>query len=379
MNALQLFLKLVTIPSPTYQVGKIQSFLTDLFLATFPEAGIYNDSAGQDMIPGFEAGNLLINIPASPGKQDYPILAIEAHVDTVPENNPTIPLVTAGIVYSDGTTILGADDKAAVAAIWEAMQIVNVSPHGPIQIIFSVGEESSMYGMRAFDFSKIKADTILCVDGFSPCEVITACAGKIKYRATFTGQSAHGAEPEKAINAITMAAAAIATCDMHHLTGRLNNGMINNIAEIQSHSGESQYPHNNTIPGSCIVSGEIRGFSKEELKEAADKIKDIFRRTAEGRQGEVDFEWLIPYQPFDLMTSQGVESKIFDRLRAKNPGTILTTTNSYGSTHANIYNERGIESVVIGAGCRNPHTHKELLIISELEEAVNIIANYLRI
>jgi tripeptide aminopeptidase len=380
MKALDVFLKITDIPSSLYQVGAMQEWLMKFFKEIFPESTMVKDFAGirderDNVNPKFESGNLLVNIPASPGLSDVSPMAIEAHVDTVFEDGVIRPIVLEDKVISDGSTILGADDKAAVAAICAAMQVVNIRPHGPIQIIFSVGKESSMYGMREFDFSKIKAKEILCIDGFSPREIITACAGKIKYRGTFTGKEAHGAEPEKAINAIELAMTSVGNCIMQNLTGQLRMGVIHNVTEIQSHEGPSQYPNNNTIPGTCQISGELRGIDFETLQAVSRKITALMGETTCKKGGLLQFETLVPYQPFQV----GGNSTIVNHLQTRNPEIEFKQASSDCSTHSNIFNEKGIESVVIGAGCRNPHTREEYLIISELEEAVEIITNYLTI
>jgi len=371
MDVLDLFLQLVKIPSPLYKVGAIQEFLKGIF-NNYPKAEIIMDEAGSEH-PDFEAGNMLINIPATIGYEHLPVLAVEAHVDTVKEDNPIEPIVHLKKVTSDGTTILGADDKAGVAAICIAMELLKDSSHGPIQIIFSVGEEASMYGMSGFDFKKIEAKQILCIDGFEPTHIINACAGKIKYRALFIGKEAHGAEPEKANNAIALASVAIADCILRGLMDRTKSGVIHNVAEIQSHEGPSDFPSNNTIPGACSVSGELRGLDKVSLNESFKKIQKTMHQAVEDFNGSVNFEILIPYEPFNL-----VNSEIVQRLIKKNPDKDFKTESCDGSTHANIYNQYGIESVVIGAGCRNPHAKNEYLVIAELREVTEIILNYLK-
>lgn len=372
MNAVELFISLVTIPSPLRKVGHIQEWLKIFFSLNFPEADQFLDQAGKNL-SGFQAGNLLIKIPASPGYESLSTLGVEAHVDTVQETERIIPISDGKIIRSSGNTILGADDKAGVAAIITALMNLKKRNHGPIEVLFSVGEESSMYGLRQFDFSKLTASKFLCVDGFSPTELITACAGKIKYRTTFHGKSSHGAEPEKAINAITMATLAISRCVESGLTGRLENGVIHNIAEIQSHEGPSNYPNNNTIPGECVIAGELRGLNKKDLNKTYEEVCDSFRYAAEKLGGHVEVEQLIPYEPFSVSHS----SMIIKILESRNPEKSFSYSSCDGSTHSNIFNSKGIQSVVIGAGCRNPHTKEELCIISELLEAVEIIENYL--
>ena len=159
---------------------------------------------------------------------------------------------------------------------------------------------------------------------------------------------------------------------MSGLTGRLANGVIHNVAEIQSHEGPSQYPTNNTIPGSCYIAGELRGLHREPLERLFHMVQDMMQTTAQEYGGTVEFEVLVPYQPYSLSS----DSAIITHLQEANPNVKFSIESCDGSTHSNLYNANGIESVVIGAGARNPHAHDEYLVISEMTEAANLIARY---
>ncbi len=375
MKALRFFTELAMIPSPLYAVGKIQQHIASWLSKLFPGIISIVDLAGNDN-PKYELGNMYIRVPASPGYEALPCLAVEAHVDTVPliEGQNNSLAIKNGIVSIVRGGILGADDKAGVAAILAALTTIKDQPHGPIEVIFSVGEELSMYGIKEFNFKQLEAKTILCVDGFSPLTINNACAGKIKYQATFVGQSGHGAFPEKGINAIEMAAYAIQQCISFGYTGRLENGAIHNISEFQSHEGSPLFPSTNVIPGKAVVAGELRGLSSRELDNSFSQIKGLMERWAKRPNGgSVEIITDIPYPPFNVP-----DSRIVERLQKTNPNLQFSLKPEDGATHANVFNEKGFESVVIGAGCRNPHAKDEYLIIDELEQAAEIITNYLK-
>jgi|GEM_PF-1423004 len=374
MNALGFFPNLNMCPSPLRKVGGIQNYLHLAIRNLFLDAEMIFDEAGREH-PDFEAGNLLVNIPASPGCENLSTLAVEAHVDTVEliSGQSTQLGSRDGRMFIEGGGILGADDKAGVAAILSALYTVKDKPHGPLQIIFSVGEELSMYGMKAFDFTSIKAESILCVDGLAANVINNAGAGKIKYRATFKGKSGHGAFPESGLNAVEVAAMAIANCHIYSLTGRLDSGIIHNLSEIQSHEGSSKFPSTNVIPDTVIVSGELRGRDSISLEMSFQSLCARMESTASSMGAGVIFHKETPYAPFAISP----DAEIIRRLKDKNPDFPFSIREDDGSTHANIFNEKGIESAVIGAGCRNPHSRDEYLIISELEKAAEIIINYL--
>ena len=147
---------------------------------------------------------LYAHIPATPGYEDRPKLGFIAHLDTVsdfcdhriiPEihedyNGRELPLGTSGrvlspdmfphlkdlkgrtLITSDGTTILGADDKAGIAEIMTmAERILDENiPHGPISIAFTPDEEIGM-GAAHFDVEEFGADFAYTLDGDTEGEI----------------------------------------------------------------------------------------------------------------------------------------------------------------------------------------------------------------
>ena len=140
-------------------------------------------------------------------------LFFEAHMDSVAPTTGTIVIEKDGVLYSDGTTTLGGDDKSGVSAVLEAMQCIieNELSHGDIQVCFTFGEETGSYGVRYMDKSMIRADAGYCMDcGGHPGAIFNASPKAINLNLTVKGKSAHaGLEPEKGINAIMLAADAL--------------------------------------------------------------------------------------------------------------------------------------------------------------------------
>ena len=376
---IQIFMDLVKIQSPLMQTGDIQLYLFEFFKNLFSdsetETDIITDEAGRN-IAGYEAGNLIIRIAATPGCEHLPPLAIEAHVDTVPTTGDVIPFIEDGKVWSKGSNILGADNKSGVAAACAVAQSLKNTPHGPTEFIFSVGEEFSMYGMKDFSLENLNSKTVLCTDGLNSNTIFNGCLGKIKYKAHFHGTTGHSAWPEKTINAAVIAACGVEWCDKMGLLGRIDDtgNTMHAVSEIMSHTGDIMFPSTNVVPAKTTVCGELRGLTPASLKKAWEKIESGFRGVTKERGGKIEIETEIPYPPFTLPEDTGIAKRFVER----NPDRNFKFEIALGSTHANVLNQRGIETIVIGCGCRDPHQYSEHLVIKDFLESIENITNYLK-
>lgn len=391
------FVELASIRSPLLEVGKIMDHMETIVRDEFG-FGFQYDQAGATMA-GFERGNMIVDLmPAIPGFESLPVKGVEAHVDTVPVEGPSVKVVVADdVIRTDGTTILGADNKAGVTAIIEALRLIREHniPHGPIQWLITVGEERSMYGVRQADFGLIKAQEILCMDGLEGNTIWRSCAAKLKYRAIFHGKEGHGAFPERGLSALIMAIQALGASIHQGLLGNHNDfGVIHgstyetsvwhNLAELLSHTkGKSMFPSTNVIVPEVIVSGEFRAFSKKLLEETFAQLRNNFEdwssrsRSQDGQaKGSVEIETEYPYEPFLLAEDNPLTQSVMGAMVAAdvpNPSSGIIA----GATHSNVWNMHGIPSVCLGAGCRNPHENSEHVIIDEMVRAAEVIAHWL--
>ncbi|MFA5879295.1 MAG: M20/M25/M40 family metallo-hydrolase [Candidatus Margulisiibacteriota bacterium] len=337
-------------------------------------------------------GNIFVNIPATPGFENFECLGLEAHMDTVkvPADKKISLIDNDTIIKTDGTTILGADDKAGLTAILETIRIIHEQEltHGPIQLLFTVGEELSMYGVKGIDYDLVKAKKIICIDGESSEEIYRGCASKIKYQITFIGKEGHGGLPESTINAILMAIEAVNKMKQYGIFGETNSfGIIkgttytenvwHNLSEFNSSDQFTSFPATNVVPGKVIVSGEIRGFNNVKMKEILQIVKtcteSVVNTASENEEhlGSVDIKEEIPYTPFIFSEDNEFLLKIQEA--ALKAGIKTRSTVTSGATHANVFNIHNIPALVIGAGCRNPHQNTEYLVKEDLYNAIAIL------
>jgi len=162
------FLSYVQIDSPTKSERKFAEYLK----SEMEEIGldVCMDDAGEKV--GSDSGNLIGKLK---GNTQGETILFSAHMDTVSPGIGIKPVIRDGVIYSDGTTVLGADDKAGIAAILEGVETIiekNIA-HGDIEIVFSIYEEGGLYGAKNLDYENLKAKTGFVFDsGGSPGEIV---------------------------------------------------------------------------------------------------------------------------------------------------------------------------------------------------------------
>ncbi|ENH97405.1 hypothetical protein J416_05313 [Gracilibacillus halophilus YIM-C55.5] len=201
-SLIETFIDLVKINSETKHERKIADHLINLFFELGLE--VTEDEIGETT--DHEAGNLIVRYPAN--QPDKPAIFFTAHMDTVTPGIEIQPEVKTDYIYSDGTTILGADDKAGVAAMIEAIkQLSSMSlTHGDIYFVITTGEESGLIGSKYFSIERLPVSYGYALDSDGDVgHIVTTAPAQRKIFATITGKSAHaGVQPEKGVSAISI-------------------------------------------------------------------------------------------------------------------------------------------------------------------------------
>jgi tripeptide aminopeptidase len=288
------------------------------------------------------------------------------HLDTVEPGRGIKPRIENGEIRSDGTTILGADNKAAIASTLEAIRRLKDErpPHGEVEVLFTWGEERGHRGAKAFDYSRLRSKIGFVPDGGGPLgTVITRAPFYESIRAIFQGRAAHaGISPEKGINAIVMAGQALTRVSL----GRLDEETTANIGWIKGGSGR------NTVPEQVEMEGEVRSLSLEKLQIQAAKIQSALESSAREAGGQVSIQVKREYDGFRIR-----ESDLPARIAAAAAGAVglpPAVTATCGGSDANELNANGIAAVVLGMGGGGYHTFEEHISISELVKSAEWIA-----
>ena len=328
----------------------------DLMKKRLQELGgeVTEDNAGE--IIGGNCGNLVANFKGS--LPNAPTIMLAAHLDCVVPCVGVKPQLKDGIITSDGTTILGSDDKAGVVPILEALRVLkeNDIPHGDLQIVFSVCEEGGLNGSKNIDRTLLKADFGYELDSSGrPGKIIVTAPGQNKINVKVHGKTAHaGLEPEKGINAIKIAGKILANVPQ----GRFDDETTCNIGIISGGVAT------NIVPDLVEIKCEARSRNQEKLDKLTDEIKQAFEQGGRENGVKVDVEISKAYSSFVINPdSKGVAVA---KTAAENVGLNVEITGTGGGSDANHYNNYGIPSTVLGVGMQNVHTCEEFIIEEDL-------------
>ncbi len=317
------------------------------------------DDAGQSF--GGNAGNVIGRVKGS--VEATPILVC-SHMDTVGETRGVKPVFRDGQIETDETTILGADDRAGIAAILEVLTVVRERdiPHGPIEVVFTVGEETGMHGSKYLKKSDLAAKLGFVFDSSAiPGHFVVEAPSSVAFRIQVLGRAAHAAvSPEKGINAISIASRAIAMLKLGRVgdVGMLNVGTIRGGRAI------------NIVPDKVEIEGETRSNDERELQSQLDLVREQFESAAKDSGGHVEIESWRKYSGFRLTESDPVVSSVMEGIASA--GFEPKPLRYPGGSDANIFNEKRIPTVNLGMGYQNVHSFQESISVNNLVAAATI-------
>ncbi|SDB91895.1 tripeptide aminopeptidase [Pelagirhabdus alkalitolerans] len=355
---LDTFLELVQIDSET----KEERHIADVLIEKLTKLGLEVIEDNSQSETGHGAGNLICTLRGN--KETKPIY-FTSHMDTVVPGKSIKPIVDGDIITSDGSTILGADDKAGLAVMLEVIQIIkeNELSHGDIQFVITVGEESGLVGARAIDESLLNAELGFALDSDGSVGQMTIAAPtQVKLFATIHGKTAHaGVAPEKGVSAITVASKAIAKMPL----GRIDSETTANIGRFEG--GQKT----NIVCDYVEVLAEARSLDKDKVKNQVDKMKHAFEQAAEENGATVEFDIKQMYPGYKLDESDEVVQ--LAKKAANAIGIKSELKQSGGGSDANIISSLGIPTVNLAVGYEEIHTTNERLSINELNKLAEFV------
>ncbi len=350
------FLELVTLDSPSQLEGLAATYVKQ----RLEILGIaYEEDQAGKKIKG-DSGNLIAWVDGPSNEE--PIL-LNAHLDTVQRPGEKVKVhFEDGIFKSDGNTILGADDKSGIAIILEILEVIKEKGirHRPIQPVFTVCEEIGLLGAKNLDYSLIKTPWGLILDGGNPSEIINRAPMANRFLIEVMGKEAHaGLHPEEGVNAIFLASKAIGQISW----GRIDEETTCNVGTIEG--GKAT----NIVPAKTIVKGEVRSHSQEKLGKQTNLIMDTFKKTSPLVNIDVidDYPLMVIEEGHPLI-------KLIKEAGEK-VGVEIVLKITGGGSDANIFNSKGIVSVIMGTGMKKVHTKEEYIDLNDMVKSANLLLN----
>ena len=286
-------------------------------------------------------------------------LLLSAHMDTVEPGRGIKPRIQGDRIVSDGTTILGGDCKAGVAAILEGLQ--SIKDEGltrcPVQVVFTRGEEIGLVGATNLDYSMIRAKESVVFDGNGPVNTITGASPTyVGFDVTVKGRAAHaGVEPERGISAIRIASDIISQLP----NGRLDEETTFNVGTIAGGSVR------NAVPSDATFSGEFRSRNTETLDLLRMDVEAVFEKARRKyAEATIDDQLEVLFHMYNLDPNDQIVKLVTRVMSDLNLEPNIKP--SGGGTDANVMRHHGIECVVVGMSTNEMHTVNEYVVIPDL-------------
>lgn len=312
-------------------------------------------------------GNLIARLAG----EGTPFL-LSAHLDTVEPGRGIRPLVDGDRIHTDGSTILGGDPKAGVAAILEGLTALRESgtAHRAVEVVFSRGEEVGLEGSRNLDYARLTAREGIVLDGEGAVSEITdAAPAQYIVDITVTGRAAHaGVEPEKGLSAIRIAAELLLLLPQ----GRLDAETTANTGQISGGSAR------NAVPEQATIKSEFRSRDPRRLDELV-RAHEAAAATIRERYPEarIDLQLTNLFAGYRLPAEHPLLQHCTKALAQI--GLSPSLKPSGGATDANIFAGHGITAVVLGLGGSNFHTTREELSIANLLNSARMVVALLSV
>jgi tripeptide aminopeptidase len=368
-----LLLELVTTDSHSRKEGAVAQILK----AKMEDLGATVEIDGAGEAVGGDTGNVICRIAAT--DPSLPPIFLAAHMDTVIPGEGVKPIVEGTIIRTDGTTVLGGDDKSGCAIIVEVCRVMKEQnlPHGGIEAVFTICEEVGLLGAKHLDITKLKSKYGLVLDSDDPGYLFTQAPAADHMEWTIYGLEAHAAmAPDKGISAIKIAGEALAQMKL----GKVDSETVANIGFIQG-GGPT-----NVVPNKAVLRGEARSLKVEKLDAQTRHMDECFREAAAKYEVEVDgvkrkarveSHIVREYDRMDVDADADIVKLVLQA--AKNLNLNVEPMEMLGGCDANVLNGKGLQCANLGTGMRAIHTVNEWLDLRDLNTSANIVLEIVKL
>jgi tripeptide aminopeptidase len=356
-RVLDLFCELAAIPSPSGHERAVAEQCAAEVRALGLEPAFDDTGGAIDS----DCGNLYARL--EPTSEGVPIFFC-AHFDTVVPTAPIEPVVDDGVVRNAAGTILGADNKAATAAMVEGVRRVldEGIPHAGIELVLTTREETGCQGVAAFDVGQLRAEAGFVYDHQAPIgDVVIAAPYQRSIDVLFRGRSAHaGINPEDGRSAIQAAARAVADLRL----GRLDHETTANVGTIDGGTAR------NVVPDTCRLVAEARSRDQAKLVALVQEMVDAFAFAASVSDCDVETALSELYQGYRLGDADPALRLALAGL--ERAGFTPRCVEVGGGADANVFNARGLPCIVLANGMAAIHSPDEHIAVRDLESMVDV-------
>ncbi len=350
------FIELAKIPSPSWHEGKISKHLR----SRFKKLG-----ATVEVFPCHSSSNLLFRFPGKPGKEGIPSILFSAHMDTVGPCEKINPQIKGKRITSDGTSILGADDKCALAMFLEAMEYIKAEnlPHGPLEFLITCAEEVGLRGAKCFDTSVLKSSMGFVFDsGGDMGKIVNRAPYHSNMKITIGGKAAHaGIEPEKGVNAIAILSQIITELPM----GRIDEETTANVGIISG--GRAT----NIVAESAQCEMEIRSMDKKKMLLVEKEVREMVKRLCHEGGAKPAIERSLEYSGFSIPENAKISKLALKAI--KRLGVEPEFISLGGGSDTNILNKGGLKALNLSCGMEKIHSTGEYIKIEELLRGTELV------
>lgn len=353
-RAAQIMLDLITINSPSGQEKRIRGELNE----RLKELGFKVEIDAK--------GNLTGYLEATPSLKEKRALLFCAHMDTVPTAVNVRAKLNNNRIESDGTTALGADDKAAIAAFLAAVENIKKEniEHQPIIALFTVEEEIGLEGIKKYDFTSIaniERGYVLDASG-EVGTAITSSPGKSDATVIFHGKAAHaGFGPENGISAIMLASRAIDKMELL----RVDEETTANIGTITGGTTT------NIVADRCELTLEVRSSTTERINRHLTHFEFCCIKAINDFGGSYQFLTRELYQPYFIDEADPTLNHF--KTVCANLGINYQPKRTGGGSDANIIRSKGLDVITLAIGYEEAHTLSESIELEQLEKLTALI------
>ena len=385
--ATNLLMRFLAVEGVTGQEKDIAREIT----AALKEAGVparhirFDDAHTRIPVPT-QTGNLIVDLP---GTSDGPRLLFMTHMDTVPLGAGAVPVCKGSRIVPKGETALGGDNRTGCAVLVNlaATLVSHKLSHPPLTLLFTVREESGLFGARHIDLSALKSPAMgFNFDGRSASDITIGAVGADRWEVDIRGKASHaGVYPDRGISATMIAALAMADVYRGGWFGKVvkeGRQGTSNVGPLGDANGKAAGDATNVVTDFVHIKGESRSHDSKFFREITNAYKEAFTKAAtqvtdhEGKPGKVKFTSRTDYHPFRLKDDAAVIARAKDAIRSI--GREPTTKTSNGGLDANWIVKHGIPTVTFGAGQNDIHTVKEWVDVPEFLEGCKLAVELAR-